>query len=140
MVTVNFMVGFLAEQKTIKMTVTWKIKKSHRKNAFFSLLFLNVSSEKFSHGLLNLTFFFRFLENSVHEILMFIKNDNKNKKCLKWSRLFWRTWIILSIFLILLRLENAVIQLSENFNDSTSSIPWYLAAFCNSWQANCKVL
>ena len=63
MVTVNFMVGFLAEQKTIKMTVTWKIKKSHRKNAFFSLLFLNVSSEKFSHGLLNLTFFFRFLDN-----------------------------------------------------------------------------
>ena len=70
MVTVNFMVGFLAEQKTIKMTVTWKIKKSHRKNAFFSLLLLNVSSEKFSHGLLNLTFFTGFSTISHSESAM----------------------------------------------------------------------
>ena len=63
MVTVIFMVGFMAEQKTIKMTATWKIKKSHGKNALFSLLFLNVSCQKFSHGLLNLAFFFRFLDN-----------------------------------------------------------------------------
>ena len=43
MVTTICMVGFLAEQKTIQMTVTWKIKKSHGKNAFFSLLFLFVA-------------------------------------------------------------------------------------------------
>ena len=63
MVTTICMVGFSAEQKTVQMTVTWNIKKITLKNAFFSLLFLYVSGQKFRESLSNLTFFFRFLND-----------------------------------------------------------------------------